>query len=159
MASRLLGILSIVARNAKLSRSTSMYGLKGNSLSASVKSNKSNNNVRYFSEIALSLKTAKTLKNVTHFLSFESNWKLHVIYGDPPNLYWHYFIAYLSVDLMSFTRGYSSCFPEIATYEEIKGLPYRPDTLLIDVRETSELMETGAVPTSINIPRKFVYIC
>lgn len=60
--------------------------------------------------------------------------------------------------MMSMTRQYSSCFPEIATYEEIKGLPYRPDTLLIDVREPSEVKETGAVPTSINIPRKPLYI-
>jgi len=50
-------------------------------------------------------------------------------------------------------RPYSSiCFPEIATYEEIKSLPSKPNTLLIDVREPQELQDTGAVPTSINIP-------
>lgn len=45
--------------------------------------------------------------------------------------------------------------PNIATYEEIKNLPKKPETLLIDVREPAELAATGVVPTSINIPREF----
>lgn len=52
-------------------------------------------------------------------------------------------------------RNFSSILPDIATYEEIKKLPETPSKLLIDVREKAELQETGIVPTSINIPRKF----
>lgn len=44
---------------------------------------------------------------------------------------------------------------EIATYEEIKDLPNHPEKLLIDVREPHELENTGKIPSSINIPRKF----
>lgn len=44
---------------------------------------------------------------------------------------------------------------EIATYEEVKDLPKHPEKLLIDVREPAEISETGSIPTSINIPRKF----
>ncbi|KAJ6637431.1 Rhodanese domain-containing protein [Pseudolycoriella hygida] len=40
----------------------------------------------------------------------------------------------------------------IATYEEVKDLPNHPEKYLIDVREPSELVETGQIPTSINIP-------
>lgn len=47
---------------------------------------------------------------------------------------------------------------EIATYEEVKDLPNHPEKVLIDVREPSELQETGQIPTSINIPRKKNYI-
>ena len=43
----------------------------------------------------------------------------------------------------------------IATYEEVKDLPNHPEKLLIDVREPSEIAETGSIPTSINIPCKF----
>jgi len=44
---------------------------------------------------------------------------------------------------------------EIATYEEVKDLPNHPEKLLIDVREPSEIEETGSIPRSVNIPRKF----
>jgi rhodanese-related sulfurtransferase len=44
---------------------------------------------------------------------------------------------------------------EIAFYEEIKDLPNHPHILLIDVREISEIGQTGLIPTSINIPCKF----
>lgn len=37
---------------------------------------------------------------------------------------------------------------------EVKDLPKHPEKTLIDVREPSELQETGTIPTSINIPRK-----
>lgn len=40
----------------------------------------------------------------------------------------------------------------IASYEEVKDLPNHPEVLLIDVREPGELLETGQIPTSINIP-------
>lgn len=46
----------------------------------------------------------------------------------------------------------------IATYEEVKKLPNHPEKLLIDVREPSELVETGKIPTSINIPCKLAEI-
>lgn len=45
---------------------------------------------------------------------------------------------------------------EIAYYEEIKDLPNHKEKLLIDVREPNELIETGKIPTSINLPREFV---
>ncbi|XP_037816093.1 rhodanese domain-containing protein CG4456-like [Lucilia sericata] len=41
---------------------------------------------------------------------------------------------------------------EIAYYEEIKDLPNHPEKLLIDVRTPEELIQTGKIPTSINIP-------
>lgn len=44
---------------------------------------------------------------------------------------------------------------QIATYEEIKDLPNHPEKLLIDVREPHEIENTGKIPTSINIPRKY----
>ncbi|XP_053951831.1 rhodanese domain-containing protein CG4456 [Anastrepha ludens] len=37
-------------------------------------------------------------------------------------------------------------------YSDIKDLPNHPEKLLIDVREPDELVETGKIPTSINIP-------
>lgn len=46
----------------------------------------------------------------------------------------------------------TSSAQEIAYYEEIKDLPNHPEILLIDVREPSELEQTGQIPTSINIP-------
>ncbi|GAB0089894.1 Rhodanese domain-containing protein [Sergentomyia squamirostris] len=41
---------------------------------------------------------------------------------------------------------------KVATYEEVKDLCNHPEKLLIDVREPHELLETGCIPTSINIP-------
>ena len=48
---------------------------------------------------------------------------------------------------------------KIATYEQVKDLPNHPEKLLIDVREPHELVETGVIPTSINIPRKSTQKC
>lgn len=42
----------------------------------------------------------------------------------------------------------------VVSYEYVKDLPAHPHKVLIDVREPSELAETGAIPTSINIPCK-----
>lgn len=42
----------------------------------------------------------------------------------------------------------------IASYDEVADLPNHPEVLLVDVREPSELQETGRIPTSINVPRK-----
>ncbi|XP_058834629.1 rhodanese domain-containing protein CG4456-like [Topomyia yanbarensis] len=44
----------------------------------------------------------------------------------------------------------------VATYDDIINLPENPGTLLIDVREPEELIATGVIPTSINIPLKAV---
>lgn len=44
----------------------------------------------------------------------------------------------------------------IANYEEVKDLPNHPEKLLVDVREPAEIAETGKIPTSINIPCKFL---
>uniref|UniRef100_A0A1L8DU43 Putative heat shock protein n=1 Tax=Nyssomyia neivai TaxID=330878 RepID=A0A1L8DU43_9DIPT len=49
-------------------------------------------------------------------------------------------------------RKFSSESMKIATYEEVKQLCDHPEKLLIDVREPNELLETGSIPTSINIP-------
>lgn len=43
------------------------------------------------------------------------------------------------------------------SYEEVKDLPNHPKKTLIDVREPSELQETGIIPTAINIPRKNIF--
>ncbi|CRL04206.1 CLUMA_CG017295, isoform A [Clunio marinus] len=43
---------------------------------------------------------------------------------------------------------------QIVNYDVIKDLPNHPEKLLIDVREPDELIETGKIPTSINIPSK-----
>lgn len=45
----------------------------------------------------------------------------------------------------------------MATYEEIKDVPNHPEVYLIDVRNKDELSSTGAIPASINIPRKSTY--
>lgn len=41
---------------------------------------------------------------------------------------------------------------QIVSYEDVKALPSQPEKLLVDVREPDELVETGQIPTSINIP-------
>ncbi|EDV94625.1 rhodanese domain-containing protein CG4456 [Drosophila grimshawi] len=40
----------------------------------------------------------------------------------------------------------------MATYEEVKNIPNEPSKYLFDVRNKSELEETGTLPASINIP-------
>ncbi|KAH8318891.1 hypothetical protein KR074_010221 [Drosophila pseudoananassae] len=51
-------------------------------------------------------------------------------------------------------RFYSSNTPVIGIvdYDVVKKLPSEPQKLLIDVREPNELIETGQIPSSINIP-------
>lgn len=44
----------------------------------------------------------------------------------------------------------------IVTYEEVKDLPNHPEKVLIDVREPQEILDSGKIPTSVNIPCKFV---
>lgn len=56
----------------------------------------------------------------------------------------------LNFNFLPVSRQFSSA--PIATYEEVKALPKKPDVMLIDVREPQELKDTGIVPTSINIP-------
>lgn len=43
---------------------------------------------------------------------------------------------------------------DVATYEEVKDLPNNPEKVLIDVREPQEILESGKIPTSVNIPCK-----
>jgi len=54
----------------------------------------------------------------------------------------------------SFSSSSSSLTPNIpvAYYDEIKDLPNHREKLLVDVREPSELQQTGRIPTSINVP-------
>ncbi|XP_017037906.1 rhodanese domain-containing protein CG4456 [Drosophila kikkawai] len=40
----------------------------------------------------------------------------------------------------------------MATYEEVKDVPNHPKKYLFDVRNETELKETGVLPASINIP-------
>ncbi|KAL5285572.1 TSTD3.2 family protein [Megaselia abdita] len=40
----------------------------------------------------------------------------------------------------------------MATYQEVKDIPNHPGKYLIDVRNVSELEETGILPSSLNIP-------
>ncbi|XP_055376821.1 rhodanese domain-containing protein CG4456 [Condylostylus longicornis] len=40
----------------------------------------------------------------------------------------------------------------MATFEEVKNIRDEPEKLLIDVRNQSEIQETGSIPGSINIP-------
>lgn len=51
----------------------------------------------------------------------------------------------------------------IVTYEEVKDLPNHPEKVLIDVREPQEIIDSGKIPTSVNIPCKlyfkFIIIC
>lgn len=42
----------------------------------------------------------------------------------------------------------------VAFYDEIKDLPHHREKLLVDVREPSELQQTGRIPMSINVPCK-----
>lgn len=42
------------------------------------------------------------------------------------------------------------------TFDEVKTLKDDKKVYLIDVREPSELQETGSIPGSINIPRKIL---
>lgn len=43
----------------------------------------------------------------------------------------------------------------MATYEEVKDIPNHPEKYLVDVRNTNELENTGVIPGSLNIPRKY----
>lgn len=46
----------------------------------------------------------------------------------------------------------------MATYEEVKDIPNQKDQYLFDVRNVSEIKETGTLPASINIPCEYL-IC
>jgi rhodanese-related sulfurtransferase len=41
--------------------------------------------------------------------------------------------------------------------EELKKLQEDPSVLIVDVREKTEIAETGILPKAINIPRKNLY--
>lgn len=43
-------------------------------------------------------------------------------------------------------------------YDDIIALKQRNEIILIDVREPSEIQETGILPGSVHIPRKFLQI-
>lgn len=59
---------------------------------------------------------------------------------------------FIKTFFVALTRFLSTTSPDIATYEEVKKVPNNPKTILIDVREPQELVDTGIVPASINIP-------
>nr|CAI5851036.1 unnamed protein product [Callosobruchus analis] len=56
---------------------------------------------------------------------------------------------------MSLTYSTSS----VASFEDVKKFGNQPskDVYIIDVREPSELQETGVIPSSINIPCMYNY--
>lgn len=57
--------------------------------------------------------------------------------------------------LQSSTSSSSTSAPiPVAYYDEIKDLPHHREKLLVDVREPSELQQTGRIPMSINVPCK-----
>lgn len=58
---------------------------------------------------------------------------------------------------MSSTSSTTALKIPVAYYDEIKDLPNHREKLLVDVRETSELQQTGRIPTSINVPCKKRY--
>lgn len=45
----------------------------------------------------------------------------------------------------------------VVDYKEVKDVPNHPEKVLIDVREPHELVETGVIPQSVNIPRMIIY--
>jgi rhodanese-related sulfurtransferase len=47
---------------------------------------------------------------------------------------------------------------QIVEYDKVKSLQNHPETLLIDVREADEIAATGKIPTSINVPCKYLKI-
>jgi rhodanese-related sulfurtransferase len=44
------------------------------------------------------------------------------------------------------------------SYDDIIALKRGTEIILIDVREPSEIIETGRLPGSVHIPRKFLHI-
>lgn len=46
--------------------------------------------------------------------------------------------------------------PTTVNIEELKTMLAENDLQLIDVREPYELIESGRIPNSINVPRKFI---
>lgn len=57
---------------------------------------------------------------------------------------------------MSSTCNSTALNVPVAYYDEIKDLPNHREKLLVDVREPSELQNTGRIPMSINVPCKIV---
>lgn len=53
---------------------------------------------------------------------------------------------------------FSTLTEGIVTYEDVKRVSEnnKGDILLIDVREPQELVETGTIPNSVNIPCKMI---
>lgn len=47
----------------------------------------------------------------------------------------------------------------VVGYNEVKNLPNHPRIILVDVREPTELHETGSIPTSLNIPCETIHVC
>lgn len=45
----------------------------------------------------------------------------------------------------------------IANYQEVIESLHDPEVLLIDVRDPSDIEDSGSIPKSINIPSKFSY--
>lgn len=49
--------------------------------------------------------------------------------------------------------------PFSVNIEELQAMIAANDIQLIDVREPYELVESGRIPNSINVPRKFSFVC
>lgn len=62
-----------------------------------------------------------------------------------------------NIDLVKYFSSMSDQ-SNIVSFEELRNLQKENKTLIIDVREPSELLETGILPNSINIPCKFCTI-
>lgn len=48
---------------------------------------------------------------------------------------------------------------EVANYKEVIDSLHDPEILLIDVRDPSEIADSGSIPTSLNIPCKIKISC
>lgn len=62
------------------------------------------------------------------------------------------------INCLVVVRLSSSSTMSIVNYDQVKKFTQDPNVLIIDVREPSELQETGVIDNSINIPCKWAVI-
>lgn len=70
-----------------------------------------------------------------------------------------YFIVIISIlYLTRMSLGNSELKAGFVTYGDVKALGNDTSTLIIDVRNSTELEQTGKIPGSIHIPSKFYFL-
>lgn len=102
------------------------------------------------------------LINFTHFITHLFMWSKFISFNNYTNL-WTVevktsFICKFILWILFFDLVCWSIKMSVVEYEEIVDLPNNPEKLLIDVRDPPEIKDTGSIPTSINIPRKFLFV-